>query len=32
MASGLIFDIESKEAANLPQNEVISVCVGVKLH
>lgn len=32
MASGLIFDFESGEAANLPQKEVISVCVGVKLH
>lgn len=31
MASGLIFDLESGEAANLLQKEVISVCI-VKLH
>lgn len=32
MASGLIFDLESGEAAKLLQNDVISVCVGVKWH
>lgn len=32
MATGLIFDLESGEAANLPKKEVISVCAGVKLY